>query len=235
VGRKLTSVQDDWCAWLPRDKAQAFDDYAHELETLYIMFSVALNEALEFRQTGMLTKSYRAASMTPELCNRLAVSLEALLRTLGDHAKHYGTIPNAASLDPANFQGPKQQRTARMSDLLSRILFTQRSQFLHKIGTLAEMTEDIDKEFGLAVENLASGTSSRPEDDWRVLDAAHYDLNTCLREVIVLLKSFLRVLPQDQLPEFQRTVSSQILASQAPASSSVRLIRTRRMASVEGE
>jgi hypothetical protein len=235
VGRRLHSVQDDWCAWLPHDKAQAFNAYAYELETLYIMFSIALNEALELRQTGMLAKSCRAASMTPELCNRLAVSLEALLRSLGDHAKHYGTIPNAVSLDPSNFQGPKEQRTARMSDLLSRVLFTQRSQFLHKVGTLAEMTEDIDKDFGLAVENLASGTSSYPEDDWRVVDAAHYDLNTCLREVIVLLKSFLIVLPHDQLPAFQRTVSSQMLAPQPPTPSSVRLIRTGRMASVEGE
>jgi hypothetical protein len=233
--QKLPSVRDDWCAWLPHDKAQVFDDYVHELEALYMMFSVALNEALELRQSGMLAKSYRAASMTPALCARLARCLGALLRALGEHAKHYGTIPNAASLDPSNFQGPKEQRTARMSDLLSRVLLTQRSQFLHKIGTLGEMAGDIDKNFGLAVENLAVGTSSYTEDEWRVVDDAHYDLNTCLREVIVLLKSFLLVLPQDQLVAFQRTVSSQMLAPEPSAFSAERVIRARRMASVEGE
>jgi hypothetical protein len=231
----LPSVQDDWCAWLPQEKAHVFDAFAQELDTIYMMFSVALNEAIELRNAEMLNKSYRAMSMTPALCNRLSGCLGALLRALGEHAKHYGTIPNTASLDPSNFHGPKEQRTARMSDLLSRVLLTQRSQFLHKIGTLGEMAGDIGKDFRLAVENLSSGGSTDPEADWHVVDAAHYDINTCLREAIVLLKSFLLVLPEDQLGAFQKTVRSQVHASEPSVFSGERLIRARRMASVGGE
>ncbi len=231
----LPSVQDDWCAWLPQEKAQVFTAYVQDLDTIYMMFSVALNEAIELRETRMLAKSYRAVCMTPALCTRLADCLGALLRALGEHAKHYGTIPNAASLDPANFQGPKEQRTARMSDLLSRVLLTRRSQFLHKIGTLGEMAGDIGKDFRLAAEDLSSGASTRPEADWQVVDAAHYDLNTCLRETIVLLKSFLLVLPVDQLGAFQKTVRSQMRAPEPSAHSGERLIRPGRMASVGGE
>ena len=235
-GRKQTlpSVQDDWCAWLPHQKAEAFSAYVHELESSYIMFSVALNEALELRQAKLLAKSYRAVSMTPALCARLTDHLAALLRALSEHAKHYGTIPNAASLDPSNFHGPKEQRTARMSDLLSRVLLTQRSQFLHKIGALAEMAADIGREFQSAVENLATGASPNPEADWRVADDAHYDINTCLRESIVLLKSFFVVLPDDQIGAFQKTVRSQMQAP-SPTGLSAELIRARRMASVEGK
>ena len=198
------------------------------------MFSVALNDALELRQTGMLTKSYQAVCVTPDLATRLTSNVGGLLRSLAGHAKHYGTIPNAAPLDAANFQGPKEQRTARMSDLLSRVLLTQRSQFLHKIGTLEEMVGDLGKDFRLAVENLTSGASN-PDADWKVVDAAHYDLNTCLREAIVLLKSFLLVLPEDQLVTFQRSVRAQIQAAEPSQSSGERLIRHRRMASVGGE
>jgi len=237
LGRKQTlpSVQDDWCAWLPQQKAQVFGTYVQELESVYYMFSVALNEALELRHTKMLTKSYRAASMTPALCARLACHLGALLRALGEHAKHYGTIPNTVSLDPSNFQGGKEQRTARMSDLLSRVLLTQRSQFLHKIGILGEMTGDIGKDFQLAVENLSTGASVDPAVDWRIMDNAHYDINTCLREAIVLLKSFLVVLPEDQLGAFQKTVRAQMRAPEPSVSHSDHLVRARRMASVGGE
>jgi hypothetical protein len=231
----LPSVQDDWCAWLPQEKAHVFGAYVQELDTIYMMFSVALNEAIELRHAQMLNKSYRTMSMTPALCNRLAGCLGALLRALGEHAKHYGTIPNTASLDPSNFQGPKEQRTARMSDLLSRVLLTQRSRFLHKIGTLGEMAGDIGKDFRLAVENLSGGASADPEADWHVVDAAHYDLNTCLREAIVLLKSFLLVLPEDQLGAFQRTVRSQMHTPAPSVLTDERLIRARRMASVGGE
>jgi hypothetical protein len=122
-----------------------------------------------------------------------------------------------------------------MSDLLSRVLLTQRSRFLHKLGTLGEMAGDIGKDFRLAVENLSSGASTDAEADWQAVDAAHYDINTCLREAIVLLKSFLLVLPEDQLGPFQKTVHSQMQVPEPSTSSGERLIRARRMASVGGE
>jgi hypothetical protein len=237
LGRKRTlpSVQDDWCAWLPQQKAQAFSAYVQELETVYLMFSVALNEALELRRAKLLTKSYRAATMTPALCARLSDNLGAILRSLGEHAKHYGTIPNTAPLDSSNFHGSKEQRTARMSDLLSRVLLTQRSQFLHKIHTLGEMAGDIGKGFQLAVDNLANGGSLDSTTDWQVMDNAHYDINTCLRETTVLLKSFMLVLPEDQMGAFHKTVGSQMRAVESSPSQSDPLIRARRMASVGGQ
>lgn len=233
--RTLPSVQDDWRAWLPEEKAQVFTAYVEQLESVYTMFSVALNEAMELRRTGSLAKSYQAVFVTPGLCSRLAVRLGALLRALSEHAKHYGTIPNAAPLDPANFKGTKEQRTARMSDLLSRVLLTQRSQFLHKIGTLEEMVADLRKDFRQAADDLASGASAQPNADWEAVDATHYDLNTCLRECIVLLKSFLLVLPEDQLGAFQKTIRAQVQAPEPGALPRQHLLRRRRMVSIEGQ
>jgi hypothetical protein len=234
--RTLPSVQADWCAWLPRDKDQAFTAFVRQLESGYIMFSVALDEALEFRRQGQISKSYQAVCVTPDLATRLAGDLGAVLRALAGHAKHYGTVPNNAPLDAANFLGAKEQRTAKMSGLLSRVLLTQRSQFLHKIGTLEEMVSDLGRDFRFAVENLTVGVSAKPATDWQVIDAAHYDLNTCLRETIVLLKSFFVVLDEDQLAAFQRTARTQIQASEPTRGFSDRLMRPRRMAaSVGGE
>jgi hypothetical protein len=234
--RTLPSVQDDWCAWLPREKDQAYSAFVGQLEAGYYMFSVALDEAIEHREHGHLSKSYLAVCVTPDLAARLAGNLGAVLRALSGHAKHYGTVPNAAPLNAANFLGPKEQRTARMSDLLSKVLLTQRSQFLHKINALEEMVSDLGRDFRIAVENLTVGGSARPGAEWQIIDAAHYDLNTCLRETIVLLKSFFVVLQNDQVAAFQRTVRAQIQASEPLARSfGDRFMRARRMASVGGE
>jgi hypothetical protein len=233
--RTLPSVKADWCAWLPREKDQAFSAFVRQLESSYNMFSVSLDEALEFRRQGQLSKSYQAVCVTPDLATRLAGNLAAVLRALSGHAKHYGTVPNAAPLDAANFLGAKEQRTARMSDLLSRVLLTQRSQFLHKIGTLEEMASDLGRDFRSAVENLTVGGSAKPAAQWQVIDAAHYDLNTCLRETIVLLKSFFVVLPDDQVATFQSAVRAQIQVTEPPRVFGDRLMRARRMASVGGE
>ena len=68
------------------------------------------------------------------------------------------------------------------------------------------------------MENLTAGGSAKPAADWQVIDAAHYDLNTCLRETIVLLKSFFVVLEDDQVLAFQRAVRAQSQASEPPRS-----------------
>jgi hypothetical protein len=209
---RFSSVQEDWSAWLPPAKAEVFESCVHQLELFYGMFSVSLNEALELRRTGKSGHSCRAIFVIPGLCARLAVPLERVLHTLGEHAKHFGIVPNIAPLDASNFRGAREQHTARMSDLLSHVLLTQRSQFLHKIGTLEEMVLSIREEFYEVASDLGSGASQAPSEDWRTVDDAHFDLNTCLREAIVVLKSFLVVLPNDQLSVFQKSITAQLLA-----------------------
>src|SRR5713226_10664949 len=203
------SVQDDWRAWLPEAKEQVFRKQVHQLESSYVMLSVSLDEAIELEQMGQTGKSHQAVGITSGLCKLLTQALGGLLRALSEHAKHYGTIPNAAPLDPANFQGLRVQRSARLSSLLNHVLFSQRLQFLHKLSTLEEMVEDLGKDFRYAADDLAEGTALNPPKMWADVDVDHYDLNTCLREAIVVFKSFLIALPEDQLGAFQNTVREQ--------------------------
>lgn len=202
-------VQQDWRTSLPEEKARVFHDHERRLDLLYNMFSVSLNEAIELRGAGLLAKALSAVSMSSELCGRLTRPLAGTLRSLHQHAKHYGTVPNAAPLDPENYQGPRGQRSARMSGLLDRVLFSHKLQFLHKVSTLEEMVENLDRDFRTAAGDLAGGLCADPERGWHEVDTGHYDLNTCLRETIVLFKSFLVVLPAGQLRDFEKAVDSQ--------------------------
>jgi hypothetical protein len=229
------SVKDDWRAWLPEAKAQVFNKQVHRLESSYVMLSVSLDEAIELRQLGQPGKSLQAVGITSGLCGLLTHSLAGLLRALSEHAKHYGTIPNAAPLDPANFQGEKGQRSARMSNLLNHILLSQRLQFLHKVSTLVEMVEDLDKDFRRAADDLAEGLSANPKEMWDEVDTDHYDLNTCLREAIVVLKSFLIALPENQLGTFQDTVREQSAPQETGLASRQGLIRHRRTTAIGRE
>ena len=229
------SVKDDWRAWLPEAKAQVFRKQVHELECSYVMLSVSLDEAIRLRQTGEPGKSLQAVGITSGLCKLLTQTLVGLLRALSEHAKHYGTIPNAAPLDPGNFQGQRGQRSARMSGLLNRVLLSHRLQFLHKVSTLEEMVDDLGKDFRDAADDLAAGISLNPKKIWAEVDADHYDLNTCLRESIVVFKSFLIALPEGQLGAFQDTVRQQSQLQETGEASSQRVTRHRRMTAIAGE
>jgi hypothetical protein len=220
---------------LPDEKAEIFDAFSKQLENSYAMFSVALDEALEFRRVGLFQKSQQAAGVIPALGLRLANQLGAVLRALAGHCKHYGTTPNAAPLNAANFRGSKEQRAARMSSLLNRVLLTQRSQFLDKINTLHGMVSDLGKDLPPTVENIAAYTSDQLNADWLAVDSAHYDLNTCLRETIILLKSSLLVTPGDQLAAFQHAVEVQLRADDQTTFSRQSIIHRRRIPSITGQ
>ncbi|HEY2461372.1 MAG TPA: hypothetical protein VGI16_11210 [Candidatus Acidoferrum sp.] len=225
----------DWRAILPDEKSKVFSSFLQTLEANYTMLSVTLNEAIDLRRAGRLANASQAVCVTPALCLRLTEPLAALLHILGQYAKHYGIIPNAAPLDAENFHCSKDQRAARMSDLLSRVLLSQRSQFLHKVGTLEEIVEDAGKEFCLAAEELAEGTATDPERQWAAMDAGHFDLNTCLREACVLLKSFLLALPDSQVESFEQAVRAQT-RSQSPQRSPQRsFIRDGRIPAITGQ
>jgi hypothetical protein len=229
-------VKDDWRAWLPEHKDQVFRLYVRQVEIPYNMFSVSLDEALELRQDGRFAKAGQAACVTPELCSRFAHPLVALLWALGEHSKHHGTVPNVVPLDPENFRSSRGQRAARINSVLCRFLLSERSQFLNKISTLGEMVADLTRDFCAAASEIAVDAGFVPESLWQAADAAHYDLNTCLREAIVLLKSFLRALPDAELDSFKTAVNIQM---GVPRTNTVsfcqRILRHRRMASIAGE
>jgi hypothetical protein len=230
-----SAVQQDWRAWLPKEKAQIFHKHEHHLESLYCMFSVSLNEAIELKHVGLLAKSRETIAMASKLCERLTCSLAAILRALHEHAKHYGTVPNAAPMNPENYQGQSSQRSARISGLLNRVLLSHRLQFLHKVSTVEEMVEDLGRAFHTAAEDLAGGLSTDPQRTWYEVDVDHYDLNTCLREAMVLFKSFLVVLPVAELGAFERTVSEQLKVPENTRAVGRPAIPHRRMAAIAGE
>jgi hypothetical protein len=203
-------VQADWFGWLPDAKCQTFNVYAEECEACYMMLSVSLDEAIGLRDSGSLAKSFQVISVIPALCGRLASLLQGMLRSLEEHTKRYRVRPSVAPLNPADFQGPRGKRSALKNCLLNWILRSQPAQFLSKISTLRKMVTSLGNDFRNAAKELAShGAAVEPAPLWATLDAGHFDLNTCLRESMVLLKCFLRALPDDQLVRFQETVRTQ--------------------------
>ena len=216
-------VHADWFGWISEAKRQTFDMYAEECEAYYMMMSVSLDEAISLRDSGAHAKSFQAISVIPALCGRLTDCLQGMLQSLEEHNRFYRITPTVVSLNPADFRGAHAKRSALKSHLLTQILPPQRRQFLSKISTLRRMVVNLAKGFRNAAEELAShGAAVETAPLWAYLDTGHFDLNTCLRGSMVLLKCFLRALPDDQLPRFQKTVMTYMTQVKiAPASSRI--------------
>ncbi len=230
-----SSVSQDWRTPLKNEKSHVYLNCIQSLETSYSMFSVNLDEAFGMRRTGRMAKSFQVLSVSPALCERLAHPLLILLRSMLDHAKHFGIAPNVEPLNSDNFQSSRGQRVALFNDLVSRVLLTRKLQFTHKISALADLVDELDSSFEATAEELACGDSFQPDRDWEVLDGVHYDLNTCLREAVVLLKSFLHALPDTQLASFQAALSDSLTSSSRPILTRARHLAHRRIAFLKGQ
>jgi hypothetical protein len=197
------SVSQDWIKPLVGAKSRAYFECVQSLETGYTMLSVSLDEAFAFLHRGRRAMACEMLRVTPPLCSRLALPLHSLLCAMVDHAKHFGITPNTQPLDVQNFQNPKSQRAARLNELFSKVLLTKKLQFLHKMSALSDLVVDLGENFEGLVEEIRTDSSVYPEREWDLLDSVHYDLNTCLRETVVLYKCFLHALPDPQLTEFE--------------------------------
>ena len=232
---RKSNVSQDWRSPLPPEKSTTYLHNVRKLETCYAMFSVSLDEAIGLRRRGRLSEAQQVLTVTPALCGRLSRPLVTLLRAMLSHARHFRTSPKLSPLDPDNFQQPRSRRAASFNDICSRIFLSQRSQFLHKISTLLELVEDLEKAYSTASAQVSDLDCFLPEREWDLLDATHYDMNTCLRESIVVFKCFLQALPEEQLVEFNDAVirQSQDTSSRMPVPK--RHLAHRRMTLLKGQ
>jgi hypothetical protein len=195
-------VSADWCASLPREHERVFASALAGVECSYSMLSVALNEAFTLRATGSLLRAREQVAMVSELFDRLAGGLQVILLALEAQGRHLGALPEVMPLDRGNFCGLPARRGSDWNRMLHRVLFSARSRFFHKVSTLDELVASIASEFREAAGEIAMGASVRPDLHWAALDSLHYDVNTCLRETVVVLKSFLVLLPEEQVDAF---------------------------------
>lgn len=207
-------MQEDWAAWLPQDKHQLYQSVVREWENAYAVLSVSLNEALSERAQGELAMAREDVEIAAAVVHRLADPLLAAYRTLEIRGRQLPAPPSVSPLNPGFFRGEIARQNAAWNQVLHRIVFGSRSRYLHKLRVLEMTVSTLADHFHETAEDIADGVQIHPQESWSALDELHYDLNTCLRESVVMLKSFLRALPDASLETFRKELNASVSAVQ---------------------
>ena len=202
------SVLEDWAAALPREKNQLFEAVVRRWELGYAMMSVALDDALSLRARGELLFARQQVSIAADLLGRLGAALVSSCYVLADFGRRSDELPTVEPLKTEFFRGNTGQSAASWNGILHHVLFRDRSRFFHKLKILSGTVEQLECEFREVAEDLSSGVATHPGACWDTLDCLHYDFNTCLREIEVVLKSFLRALPGEQVAALASTLDT---------------------------
>jgi hypothetical protein len=173
------------------------------------MFSITVNEAMCFRKKGCHGESVQLVTLAYELCGLLVEDLNSILCGMEEHCKEYRTTPSVEPLQTEFFRSRRARNLARQNRLLDRIPQSRPAKFLGKLRFLRKIVADVSADVGNVASGLRdSGTTDSAEPEWAMLDAAHYDLTTCLRELLVMLKCYLRILSTEDLAVFHTTIGS---------------------------
>jgi hypothetical protein len=194
------SVLDDWVAAMSREKCQLYEAVVRQWECSFAMVSVALDDAFALRASGELVCARQQVSVAAGLLGRFTPSLISLSDALSACGRRVARFPAVEPLHAEFFRGNTGQSAASRNRILHHVLFSDRSRFFHKLRILSLTLELLEREFEEATRDISNGLSVQPGDCWKLLDEIHFDVNTCLCESEVVLKSFLRVLPEDALP-----------------------------------
>ena len=194
------SVTDDWIRALPRDKHHIFQGIVANWECSFAMTSVALDDALSMRSGGELVCAQQNVALAAALLKGLSASLVSFCHTLASRGRHIRAVPLVEPLRSGFFRGSKAQSAAAWNGILHHVFRGDRGRFVWKLRILSNTMERLEHEFDGIAQNMGAPGSSA--ECWSALDRLHYDFATCLRETEVILKSFLRALPAEQVSAF---------------------------------
>ncbi len=221
------SVREDWSACLPAEKQSVFDLAVRQWEEAYAVFSVALDEAFSLRSDARIARARQCVELAAGTISSLTEPLSAACRSLAKAGRHIPSPPAVVPLNPEYYRGDSARERAQWNQLMHHVLFGARSRFLHKLHTLELMVLNLGDNFRSVAEGLSS--NSRPDHSWELLDEIHYDLNTSLRETVVVFKSFLVAFPEAALSAFQKELNASLAAARsAPKPSAAPLLIGRR-------
>jgi hypothetical protein len=190
------------------------------------MMSVSLDDALSLRARGELVRARQQVSVSADILAQLAASLVGACGVLSGRGRHISNVPNVAPLNTDNFRGETAQTAASWNEFLHRVLFASRSRYFQKLRILSETLQSLTREYNDAAEEVTAGVSVQPGDSWDKLECLHYDFTTCLREAEVLVKSFLRSLPAEQLQAFAAELEAEpVLEKRTAAALRTRISR----------
>lgn len=195
---------------------QIFDSTRHELEASNFILSISLDDALSLCKGGQFDSAKERAIVISGLFDRLALRVCHVLGTIKDHGAHFGTLPNVKPLSPSNFRGATAQKVSLMDSLLAKVLFRERTRFFHKLYSLGEIIAELQKEARTIIGGISEGAPQFSDQHWQQMEVLGYDLNTCMGETTILLKSFFCALPPEELEAFREKLLDSTNPSKSP-------------------
>ena len=189
-------------------QARIYDLVVRDLEIEATILGVALNEAMEERDSGSHENACRLVQLAASEWDRLAGTAVTLLSQMSRYLP-VARLDTPRRMLPARFKSKTMVDYVRLHEILLQFVFHSKLRFQLHLRVLRRAVETLTAEFR-NVHQTSERWEVLPLELWSRLDFCFHDLDLLTKETLLALRGFLPGLSEDELRKFGFDLQAQL-------------------------
>jgi len=194
---------------LSREQARIYDLVVRDLEIEATILGVALNEAIEERDSGNNENAWRLVLLAASEWDRLAGTTVTLLGQMSKYLPVARLDSPARRMQPERFKSKIMIDYVRLHEILPQFVFHSKLRFQLHLRVMRRAVEALTADFR-HLHRIAERSAVRPLELWAHLDLYFHDLDLLTKETLLALRAFFPGLSEDELRKFGVDLHAQL-------------------------
>jgi hypothetical protein len=186
---------------LGSERRAIYDAFAPEVEAMFAMLGISLNDAFEERDAGHLDLAWRMVRLSASEWYGLEKVIAGLLNTLTKHLPYAQVMVTPRSILAHRFMSKPMVDYVRMHELLDQLVFSSHRRYQLQLRLLRRAAEIVTGEFRRTYRQ-AERADDRSGEVWSQIDLYFHDFDLIAKEAVLALRALLTCLPLSDLPRF---------------------------------
>ncbi len=191
------------------EQARIYDLVVRDQEIEATILGVALNEAIEERDSGNHENAWRLVLLAASEWDRLAGTTITVLSQMSKYLPVARLDSPARRMQPERFKSKSMIDYVRLHEILTQFVLHSKLRFQLHLRVLRRAIETLTAEFR-QLHQTAERSEVRPLELWGRLDLCFHDLDLLAKETLLALRAFLPGLSEDELRNFGVDLHAQL-------------------------
>ncbi len=186
---------------LGSERRAVYDAFAPEVEAMFAMLGISLNDAFEERDAGHHEMAWRMVRLSASEWYGMEKVIAGLLNTLTKHLPNAQVVVTPRSIHAHRFMSKPMVDYVRMHELLDQLVFSSHRRYQLQLRLLRRAVEIVTGEFRRTYRQ-AEKADDRSAEVWSQIDLCFHDFDLIAKEAVLAFRALLACLPLSDLPRF---------------------------------
>jgi len=186
---------------LGSERRAVYDAFAPEVEAMFAMLGISLNDAFEERAAGHHDMAWRMVRLSASEWYGMEKVIAGLLNTLTRHLPNAQVVVTPRSIHAHRFMSKPMVDYVSMHELLDQLVFSSHRRYQLQLRLLRRAAEIVTGEFRRTYRQ-AERADDRSGEVWSQIDLYFHDFDLIAKEAVLAFRALLTCLPLSDLPRF---------------------------------